>query len=247
MIKKLNPFSSDTFVFTDNGETLAQIGLKRITRAKMSIMSLTFSDTAAAKELVEYVITKFGTKGTTTFVAAVDIEPAQVLLVAGFRQCGAESLWEIKNFEPGEALEYEPFRASDAQNAAMLYNEELVIHFRPSLERSKEEFRNSGAQQYMFGKISYLAIEDNVVEFSNSKGYNLGYDGILSFACKRSGKFVKLRSYADTELEKYLTEKEFECVQERIVLVKDFYKPIKQTENPLAWLFAGWQRGVPST
>lgn len=34
-------------------------------------------------------------------------------------------------------------------------------------------------------------------------------------------------------LEKYLHERNLNCIQTQCVLIKDFYKPIKQTENAI--------------
>ena len=226
----------------------AQIELERVTKTKVRVTSLTFTDANAAKELVERVVTKFGRKGVTHFVATVEAEPAQVLLETGFRQCGVESLWEITNFEPGEPLPYRPFENSDAEAAASLYNEEIVIHFHQQLERSKKEFHSGFILETAGKPVSYLTIENGVIEFSNSNGYELDYDAILSFACAHGGRLVKLKSYTTTDPEDYLRKRGFERISEHAVLAKDFYKPIKQTASPLGWLFGGnkWGGALPA-
>ena len=77
---------------------------------------------------------------------------------------------------------------------------------------------------------------------SLNDAYNLSYDEILNFALfeikKRKSKFcafLKHRQYTNyaDEMEKYLHERELNCIQTQCVLVKDFYKQIKQQESAL--------------
>jgi hypothetical protein len=231
MIRKSGLFSK---VYV-NGS--ARIELKRAAAHKMNIISLTFDDFDMAKELVEHVISKY----KTSFIASVESEEAaQVLMSAGFRQCSHELLWKIGTIE-GDPLPYRKFKKSDAQAAAALYNDELITHFRPSLERVKQEFKNGYILEIDGKPVSYLSVKNSVAEFSNSSGYDIAIDGILAFA---QCEFVKLKKYTTNDFEQYLRERSFECVRTAIVLVKDYYKPIKETQRLFSFSFID---GLPSS
>jgi hypothetical protein len=239
MIKRSNLFSRDSFVFANKGETLAQIVLEPSDKVK--IKTLVFTDAEAAKKLVEHVIRKYA----APFIAAVEeSKTVKLLMSAGFRQCSCEMLWKIGDFDNTTPLHYRKFRSSDAEFAAALYNEELIMHFRPSLERSQQDFK--GDNQYILesgiGKpISYLSIENNIIEFANSRVYDIPLDRIFAFA---QADFVKLKKYTTNDFEPYLREHNFECVQTKIILVKDYYKPIKQTQSLFDFSF---MRSLPSS
>ena len=77
---------------------------------------------------------------------------------------------------------------------------------------------------------------------SVNDGYNISYDEIINFALSEISRrktkfyaFLKHRQYTKTAdvLEKYLHERNLNCIQTQCVLVKDFYKPVKQKENAL--------------
>lgn len=77
---------------------------------------------------------------------------------------------------------------------------------------------------------------------SLNDAYNISYDEVLNFALSeissRKSKycaFIKHRQYTKNadNFEKYLHERNLNCIQTQCVLVKDYYKQIKQTENAL--------------
>ena len=76
-----------------------------------------------------------------------------------------------------------------------------------------------------------------VLDITVSNGFEPDFDVILGFARARIAKrqkdfslFIKLKKYVQNleNLEQYLKDKDFKCVQSQVVLVKDFYKLIKQ-------------------
>ena len=181
----------------------------------------------------------------------------------GFRQCSYENLWKLDNFKPctDKKADFRYCQNSDALKVAALYNSELNNLYKPSLERAKDEYKeplfagftNFYKNRYVLEEpsnhkiIAYLSIttSDNlnfIIDMSVNDGYNISYDEIINFALgeisRRKTKFyafLKHRQYTKTAdvLEKYLHERNLNCIQTQCVLVKDFYKPVKQKENAL--------------
>ncbi len=181
----------------------------------------------------------------------------------GFRQCSYENLWKLENFKPetDKKAAFRYCQNSDALKVAALYNSELNNLYKPSLERAKDEYKepvfagfsNFYKNRYVLEEpsnhkiIAYLSIttSDNlnfIIDMSINDGYNISYDEIINFALSEISRrktkfyaFLKHRQYTKTAdiLEKYLHERNLNCIQTQCVLVKDFYKPEKQPENAL--------------
>lgn len=181
----------------------------------------------------------------------------------GFRQCSYENLWKLEDFKPETAQKanFRSCQNSDAKQVAQLYNSELKNLYKPSLQRLRTEYRepvfegltNFYKNRYVLEEpsnhriIAYLSIttSDNlnfIIDMSLNDGYNIPYDEVINFAIDEISRrktifyaFLKHRQYtinADT-FEKYLHERNLNCIQTQCVLIKDFYKPVKQKENAL--------------
>ncbi len=181
----------------------------------------------------------------------------------GFRQCSYENLWKLDNFKPETDViaDFRYCQNSDAKQVAQLYNSELKPLYKPSLQRLKTEYREpifEGLTNYYKNRyvleepsnhriIAYLSIttSDNlnfIIDLSLNDAYGVPYDEIINFALGEISRrkstfyaFLKHRQYtvnADL-VEKYLHERNLNCIQTQCVLIKDFYKPIKQQENAL--------------
>jgi len=219
---------------------------------------------SAGKQLIEFVISRYGAKGASNFVATIDDSYDELLHLfvdgCGFRQCSSEQLWKMDSirFAKTDNSFIRPFKNSDAQAVAMLYNDSIINHFRHSLSRTKDEY----LEPFFYGlntssKFKYVIEDDNLKTiksyFSLSTSDNINYvldvttspwldcswDDIFDFAINQISKrkkdfvlYVKVKKYTSTadNFEKYLTEKEFRCIQHKLVVVKDYYKLIKDPE-----------------
>lgn len=219
----------------------------------------------AGKQLIEFVISKYGAKGASTFVAKIDDSYDELLHLftdgCGFRQCSSEQLWKMDSirFSKTDNTFFRPFKNSDAQAVAMLFNDSVITHFKHSVSRTKKEYYDSIFKGLMNDyKFKYVVEDENlktiktyfsfttsdnlnyILDVTTSPWYDCCWDDILNFTINQISKrqkdfylFVKVKKYTTTaeSFEKYLTEKEFKCVQNQLVLVKDFYKLIKETQS----------------
>ena len=262
-------FLPETFLYLDNNEIIGIITVvpTRGNPYKINITRLIFkqNDYEIGKQLVEFVIARFGARGAVSFHAAVDQSHDELINLfstgCGFRQCSYENLWKIENFNPDTAIKanFRYCQNSDAKNVAALYNSEIKNHFKPSLERYKDEYREpffEGLTSFYKNRyvleeparhkiIAYLSIttSDNlnfIIDMSINDAYGIDYDEVLNFALgeisRRKSKFyafLKHRQYTKTadNLEEYLHKRNLNCIQTHCVLVKDFYKPVKESEN----------------
>lgn len=261
-------FLPESFILLEGSEILGLITTVPFSGNpyKLSITRLIFKQNMydIGKQLVEFVIARYGAKGAKSFHVSVDQSHDELLDLfmngCGFRQCSYENLWKIENYKP-ESRDVANFRNcqnSDAKAVARLYNSELNPLYKPSMCRIKNEFEEpffAGMNNFYKNRYvlddpitqriaGYLSITTNdnfnfIIDFSLNDAYNLDYDKIINFALSEISRrklnycvFIKHRQYnlnAD-KLEKYLHNRELNCVQTQCVLVKDFYKQLKQQD-----------------
>ncbi len=228
---------------------------------KINITRLIFKENEyeIGKMLTNFVIQKYGGKGAHTFTVMIDDSHDELFDLfingCGFRQSSSETLW--KNDKPlpqKHNLKYRQIQNSDAKNITALYNSELNNIFKPSLERTYNEFKepffpgfcNSYKKRYMIENeqsvLAYFSIttSDNlnyIFDITTNSAYNLDYDDIINIMlCEVASKkhafypLVKHKKYMNeaSKLEQYLTEKKYYPVQTQHILVKDFYKQIDE-------------------
>ncbi|MBO6087559.1 hypothetical protein J6P92_04340 [bacterium] len=270
-------FLPETYILLENEEILGLITVVSTpgNPYKINITRLIFRQNLydTGKQLVEFVIAKYGAKGAQSFRVNVDQSHDDLLNLfingCGFRQCSYENLWKLDNYIPETATKAK-FRCcqnSDAEQIAHLYNNELKNLYKFSLERKKSEYTepffagmtNFYKNRYVLEEtvkhkiIAYLSVttSDNfnfIIDMSLNDAYNISYDEVLNFAISqiklRKSKyyaFLKHRQYTANAdiLEKYLHERKLDCIQTQCILVKDFYKQIKQPERNLQFFSFG--------
>ena len=276
-------FLPESYVLLEKNEILGLITILPTmgNPYKITITRLIFQNNLydVGRQLVEFVIAKYGAQGAVSFSVTVDNSHEELfdlfLNGCGFRHCSCENLWKIEGFDSAQynPLPFRVCQNSDAKSVSELYNSELNGLYKPALLRIKSEFKepffegitNFYKNRYVLEEsahkkiIAYLSITtaDNlnfILDLTTNNGYQISYDEVLSFAIKeissRKSKyyiFFKQKKYTNTseQFEEYLHGRGFNCIQTQNVLVKDFYKPVKQAENVLQVFLFG-EHGVVS-
>jgi len=264
-------FMPESYILLEDNEILGLITVVPTSGNpyKINITKLIFKQNMydAGKQLVEFVIARYGAKGAVSFIVTIEQSHDELLELfmngCGFRQCSYENLWKLDNFSPKNPAkaDFRHCQNSDAKYVARLYNAELKNLYRPSLERLKTEYiepvflglSNVYKNRYVLEEpekekiIAYLSITTNdnynfIIDMSLNDAYNIDYDMVINFALSEISSrksnycaFLKHRQYTKNadNLEKYLHERNLNCIQTQCVLVKDYYKQIKQSENAL--------------
>ncbi len=256
-------FQSETFILIEQNEILGLI--TTVTTPgnpyKLNITRLIFKDNLyeIGKQLIEFVIHKFGGKGATSFTVTIDECHDELFDLfingCGFRQCASETLWKIDRPTPEKAdFNWRYAQNSDAKQIAELYNSELINMYKPSLVRHEKEFQDaffSGLNDYYKNRyvieedkkiLGYFSIttSDNlnyIYDITTNSGYELDYNKIINvMLCEVARKkrafypLIKQKKYIKNadRLEEYLKSHNYYPIQTQQILVKDFYKPIKQ-------------------
>lgn len=219
------------------------------------------------KQLIDYIVTKYGAIGADTFCVLVDEfdETTAGLFskMCGFRLCSREILYQpdnlnIKNSE--DLLDekcFEKFKNTDSLKVAELFKDTLFPHFRFSLEKDPKEFTapiykllsKDPPQKFLlkdknknvFGYIDIETIFNNTkaIEIILAKTHEFDYFRILKSIIFYTQKtfpnceiliFCKNYDSSSKTYEKILKENNFVPVQTKLLFVKDFYKPIQDSE-----------------
>lgn len=263
-------FLPESYVIEEDKNIIGMVTVSPTTgnpyKLSISRLFLEHNYFSAGKQLIEFVIAKYGAKGATTFITRIDDSYDELLHLftdgCGFRQCSSEQLWKMDELRVTKENNtfFRPFKNSDAQAVAMLFNDSVITHFKHSISRTKNEYLEpifSGLMENY--KFKYVAEDENlktvksyfslitndnlnyILDVTTSPWYDCSWEDILNFTINQISKrkkefslFVKVEKYTTTaeNFEKYLVEKGFKCVQNQLVLVKDFYKLIKE-EQPL--------------
>ena len=145
---------------------------------------------------------------------------------------------------------------NDSKQIAALFNGELKSVYKPSLLRKKNEFKEPFFEgfskfyktRYVLEEpsdnriIAYISIttSDNrnfILDICANDGYSIDYSYIMNFAVNDIRKyksdfsiFVKQKKYSKNSenLEKFLQAQNASPIQTQHVLIKDYYKSVKQ-------------------
>lgn len=231
------------------------------------------------KQLVEYIIAKFGARGVDTFYVSVDDNMKELIDLfvqgCGFRYCSSEALFSVSNInflqENVDEKNFKQFDNSDAQKVCELYNENLITHYKYSLSKEKEEFydkflkgiNSTSSFKYIYTEGKKAPIKAFIeIKTLDNKNYFVDtivpppffdlYPMILSFAVKKIIKrnknfklYIKNKKYMQSGemMENFFRDNHFELLQNKAVLVRDFFKTIKE-ENKVfneAVVFSGFE------
>ena len=231
---------------------------------KMFIQKLLFEENSYsdAAELVQFVVSKYKAMGASSILVKVDDYLPELLSMfvskCDFSKISQEKLWRVNKFldTAFDKKEFRPFKNSDAQMVANLYNDALLPHFRPLLSKEVRELKEN-----FFKGLSYFSeykyiIEDkkskNITGFltirtSDNENYileviqtgwvNLDINSIISYAVdrikkrkKKFGLYIRTKRYTSfgEAYDKQFIENGYECVQNQVVLTNSSAKVLKE-------------------
>ena len=143
----------ESYVLLDKKDLLAYISIKKHNNCykkwKLSKLLMANNSYNAGLMLIQYTVSKLGAKGANTFLAEIEETQGELIRLftegAGFRQCSRQQIWKYNNtefeqFETLSELRLRPFKNSDAQKVANLFNDNILTHFRPTLSQDKKEY-----------------------------------------------------------------------------------------------------------
>ena len=144
---------AETYVVLDNSNNLKGVITVKAQRGnpykwQIKRLFLDKSSHEEGKQLVEYIIAKFGARGVDTFYVSVEDTMNELIDLfvsgCGFRYCSTEALFSVSNInflsENINEKAFKKFDDSDAKSVCELFNENLITHYKYSLSKEKEEF-----------------------------------------------------------------------------------------------------------
>lgn len=181
---------------------------------------------------------------------------------AGFRMCSCCAIHNMSNInffdDNFTKLKFRGIKSSDSQRLADFFNENIFSSFKNSLQKDKSDFSEplfKGLTTTVFNYI--LEDRDNIIAYLEifaydnstygidiiiSQGYMNLYAQILSFAftqIKKRNKnvsvYLKNRKYlmSGYDIEEFFKQNHFEMLENKVVLVKDFYRRIEnEVQSP---------------
>lgn len=183
---------------------------------------------------------------------------------------------EIKSYDNASTDDiYRPFKNSDAKYVCELYNDSIYPHFRYSLAKTKAEFydrffqgfSSTSSFKYVVDDArtkrikAYIEIQTNdntnyILDIVLTQPYEDLYPDLINFAINQIERrkkdfylFILNKKYQSSskKFEDQLKLKGFSLIQTQMVLVKDFFKPIKQGEKiPKPAIFFSEIKGKPA-
>lgn len=169
-------FLQESYIAIEKNELLGLISVipdgAEKTRWKINKLLLNTNSFDVGKQLVDFIVNKYGGAGTETIIAVIDEEYAEVIQllrdVCMFRSCSQIQIWQLedlnKDFEKYNSSNFRKSKRSDAPRILDLYQQALFPQFRHSLVKNKRDFRKSIFKSFLPKnkdlKLKRMVIED---------------------------------------------------------------------------------------
>lgn len=267
-------FLPESYVIEDKHEILGLIALSpaHANPFKQTISRL-FLDKeyfTVGKQLVDFVVARYGSKGAYLFQSIVDTSNDELLELftkgCGFRNCSTKELWLLPSdleIKSSRTSFIRPFHNRDAKAVVELYNDSLIQHFKSSLKKNKDEYTDppfKSLDDYFMLKyviehnrqvIAFFSVMSNdnenfIITITKSMWYEINLEDIIQFCQREVSKrkknyslYVKVQRYKQNidDVEQYLNSVGATCSQSQAILVKDFYRRIKDPAQNKILLF----------
>jgi len=266
-------FLPNYYILKENKEIQGLISVSETygNNSRLNINQLGFNQNNfdIGKQLIEYVLAKYAAKGVSSFIVKIDESNLDLLNLfstqCGFRNCSYEKYWEInkKNYNNTNLYKYRSFHNSEASIVSELFNDKIITHFKPSLQKSINEFKDTLLQGLITKQTFKYIAEDssaNMICYINISTtdnhtfladiiypdyYEVDLDEVFRFINKTISKRTKNYKlfthsfgylFNNEKLENYLYEQNNTPISTKIILSKDFYKMIKSPTKKDAFI-----------
>lgn len=250
-------FLQDNYVVIDEGKILGKIGLlpdnNENKRWKINTLQLEHSSVDISKQLIDYVINKYGAIGVETFITSINHNQPETISLfknhCGFRNCSNVEIWKKSNlcFSALEkALPIRQVSASDIEKLLEFDTQSIFPQFRISMIKTKSDFKTTKNQtsfvlcnnKEIEGFISLKTINniDFYADINVSLPYQEYFNDIIThlsnIVCEKSTNrtlYIKVKKHYQTsaKLNEKLEQYGFEKEKSMQVLVKDYWTPIE--------------------
>jgi len=148
-------FLQESYVAVEDNEILGLIGIiadgHEKSRWKINRLILNTNAYDVGKQLVDYVVNKYGGAGIETFLTVIDDRHEEAISLfknaCMFRSCAQIQVWSIDNLsdlvDNQEITDFVPQKPYHSQKLYELYQQALFPQFRPSLTKSPKDFEIS--------------------------------------------------------------------------------------------------------
>jgi hypothetical protein len=148
-------FLTETYIAIEQGEILGTISLvpdgNVKTRWKISSLMLKENSYGVARQLIDFVVNKYGAIGVEVFLSIVDENNAEVITMfkeaCGFRTCARIQIRTNENLNDlsfkYEQNNFRNFNDNDLDELIEINTRNLFPQFRPTLLKSKYDFKRA--------------------------------------------------------------------------------------------------------
>ena len=261
-------FMQEAYVAVEDNEPLGLISLVRDTKTRWKINRLVLGMDAydVGKQLIDYVVNKYGGDGVEIFLTIIDENCPEAIALfknaCSFRNSSKINIWECESFRPSKKGNFDFIREArqdDVPKIIELDTEAIFPHLRPSLTRDVKDFRINSFSRFVdkFKKHKsykyvldnpgnntfegFLSIQtlDNIhfwVDTTLSFGFQQYYEELVSFAVREIRQqnqdakiYFGVKDHYQTGkfMTEFLSSQGFKMCGNFQVLVKDYWKPIK--------------------
>ncbi|MFH0702094.1 MAG: GNAT family N-acetyltransferase, partial [bacterium] len=168
-------FLQECYVASKDKELLGLIGLipdgKQKTRWKINRLVLDTNAYEVGKQLIDYVVNKYGGAGVETFITAIDENYAEAIALfknaCGFRSYTKIHIWEKDNPKVEKLSQdlqlLREVKSFDARNLYELDQESLFPQFRTSLTKNISDFK-FGLESQLINSFRNLKVKRFVLD-----------------------------------------------------------------------------------
>lgn len=168
-------FLQESYVAIEEEELLGLISLvpdgNQKTRWKINRLILNTNAYDAGKQLIDYVVNKYGGAGVESFLTTIDENYTEALALfktaCSFRNCSKINIWEYENFKnykiSENTISLRTAEISDAQNLYELECESLYPQFKTSLVKTENDFK-FGMEKKFINKFKNHRIQRFVLD-----------------------------------------------------------------------------------